>query len=147
VLLPAARVVEIPVCYEKAYAPDMAEICARRGWSAERVIALHTATSYQVYFLGFVPGFAYLGELPEELAEARLATPRRAVPAGSVAIAGRQTAVYPFATPGGWRLIGRTPMRMFRAEDGGSSVLAIGDRVQFRAISAEEFLELEKTCR
>jgi KipI family sensor histidine kinase inhibitor len=145
--LPAARVVEIPACYEKAYAPDMAEICARRGWSAERVIALHTATSYQVYFLGFVPGFAYLGELPEELAEARLATPRRAVPAGSVAIAGRQTAVYPFATPGGWRLIGRTPMRMFRAEDGGSSVLAIGDRVQFRAISAEEFLELEKTCR
>jgi inhibitor of KinA len=145
--LPAERMVEIPVCYEDAYAPDLAEICARRGWSPERVIKLHTAGSYQVYFLGFVPGFGYLGELPEELSEARLATPRRQVPAGSVAIAGRQTAVYPFATPGGWRLIGRTPMRMFRAEDGGGSLLAIGDRVRFRAISVTEFVELEKTCR
>jgi inhibitor of KinA len=93
--------------------------------------------------LGFVPGFAYLGELPAALVTPRLASPRRSVPAGSVGIAGNQTGVYPFATPGGWRLIGRTPMKMFRAEDG-TCALAIGDRARFVAISAERFAELER---
>jgi KipI family sensor histidine kinase inhibitor len=147
VALPERRVVEIPVCYEAAYAPDLAEVCALRGLTAEQAIALHSGGSYSVYFLGFVPGFAYLGELPEELAVPRLATPRRSLPAGSVAIAGRQTGVYPFGTPGGWRLIGRSPVRMFRPEQGGSSLLAIGDRVRFNAISSAEFVEMEKSCR
>src|SRR5260370_33436176 len=110
----------------------------------EQAIELHTSTVYLVYFLGFVPGFAYLGELPEKLATPRLATPRRKVPAGSVAIAGNQTGVYPFETPGGWRLLGRTPVAMFQADRDGLSLLSIGDRVRFMPIDAERFAELEK---
>ena len=109
-------------------------------------IELHSSVTYRVYFLGFVPGFAYLGELPAELVTPRLATPRRSVPPRSVGIAENQTAVYPFATPGGWRLIGRTPMAMFRPEEG-SSVLSIGDRVRFAAISPERFAKLEPAWR
>jgi len=95
-----------------------------------------------VYFLGFVPGFAYLGELPKELVTPRLATPRKKVPAGSVGIAGNQTGVYPFETPGGWRLLGRTPVSMFRTDREGLSFLSIGDRVRFEPISRERFAEL-----
>jgi inhibitor of KinA len=93
--------------------------------------------------LGFAPGFAYLAGLPDALATPRLATPRRRVPAGSVGIAGHQTGVYPFSTPGGWRLIGRTPLRMFRAERPGMCLLAIGDRVRFTSISREQFAAME----
>jgi inhibitor of KinA len=105
---------------------------------------MHASVEYLVYFLGFVPGFAYLGELPGELVTPRLAVPRRKVPAGSVGIAGNQTGVYPFATPGGWRLLGRTPVAMFRAEREELSLLSIGDRVKFVPISAGRFAELEK---
>lgn len=164
----APRLVEVPVCYGGEFGPDLGDVCAARGLTAERAIELHTSVSYLVYFLGFVPGFAYLGrvvedkamsteesksaglkpgrpalqELREELSMPRLATPRRCVPAGSVGIAGSQTGVYPSATPGGWRLIGRTPVKMFRPETA-ESVLAIGDRVRFVAISAERFAETE----
>ena len=116
VKLPEARLVEIPVCYGGEYGPDLAEVCALHGMTAAQVIELHASVEYLVYFLGFVPGFAYLGELPEALVTPRLAAPRRKVPAGSVGIAGNQTGVYPFATPGGWRLLGRTPVAMFRAD-------------------------------
>jgi inhibitor of KinA len=146
VKLPMARLVEIPVCYGGEFGPDLDDVAATQGISAERVIELHESREYVVYFLGFVPGFAYLGELPEELMIGRLATPRRTVPAGSVGIAGRQTGVYPFATPGGWRLLGRTPLKMFRAENHGLSLLAIGDRVKFVGISPERFVELERAC-
>jgi len=105
---------------------------------------LHSSATYIVYFLGFVPGFAYLGELPQALATPRLATPRRRVPAGSVGIAGRQTGVYPIATPGGWRLLGRTPISMFRPDQNGFSLLSIGDRVRFTPISQEQFAALER---
>jgi KipI family sensor histidine kinase inhibitor len=144
VTLAVPRVVEIPVRYGGEYGPDLAEVCALHGLTAAQAIELHGSISYLAYFLGFVPGFAYLGELPGELATPRLATPRRSVPPGSVGIAGNQTGVYPFATPGGWRIIGRTPMVMFRPEDGASSVVSIGDRVRFRAISREEFAQREK---
>jgi inhibitor of KinA len=90
-----------------------------------------------------VPGFAYLGELRRELVTPRLAAPRRKVPAGSVGIAGNQTGVYPFATPGGWRLLGRTPLKMFQKERAGMCLLRLGDRVKFVAVSRERFLELE----
>lgn len=143
----AARLVEIPVCYGGEFGPDLAEACALHGLTEERAIALHSSVSYLVYFLGFVPGFAYLGELPKELETPRLATPRRRVPPGSVGIAGRQTGVYPFATPGGWRLIGRTPMNMFRRGPRPSSALAIGDRVRFAAISPQQFAEMERRPR
>jgi KipI family sensor histidine kinase inhibitor len=144
VILPEPRQVEIPVCYGGEYGPDLAEVCAIHGMTAAQAIELHASAEYLVYFLGFVPGFAYLGELPKELVTPRLALPRRKVPAGSVGIAGNQTGVYPFATPGGWRLLGRTPLAMFRAEREGLSLLSIGDRVRFTPISAERFATLEK---
>ena len=143
VKLPEPRRVEIPVCYGGEFGPDLAEVCARRGITQARAIELHSSVEYVVYFLGFVPGFAYLGELPEELVTPRLAAPRNRVPAGSVGIAGNQTGVYPFATPGGWRLIGRTALKMFRADSDGLSLLSIGDRVRFTPISRERFATLE----
>jgi len=142
--LPEPRLVEIPVCYGEEFGPDLAEVCAIHGLTPAQAIELHASAEYLVYFLGFVPGFAYLGELPEALATPRLAVPRRRVPAGSVGIAGNQTGVYPFSTPGGWRLIGRTPVAMFRDEREGLSLLSIGDRVRFAPISEERFGALEK---
>jgi inhibitor of KinA len=113
------------------------------GMTPAQAIELHASATYLVYFLGFVPGFAYLGEVPEALATPRLATPRRRVPPGSVGIAGSQTGVYPFATPGGWRLLGRTPFSMFRPDRNAMSLLSIGDRVRFMPISRERFAALE----
>jgi inhibitor of KinA len=142
--LPEARLVEIPVCYGGEFGPDLAEVCAMRGLTVAQAVELHASVEYLVYFLGFVPGFAYLGELPEALVTPRMAVPRRRVAAGSVGIAGNQTGVYPFATPGGWRLIGRTPVAMFRADRDGLSFLSIGDRVQFTPVSPEQFAEMER---
>jgi KipI family sensor histidine kinase inhibitor len=144
VRLPEPRHVEIPVCYGGEFGPDLAEVCAMRGMTAGQAIEMHASPEYRVYFLGFVPGFAYLGELPKELVMPRLATPRKRVPAGSVGIAENQTGVYPFATPGGWRLLGRTPIKMFRADSDGLSLLSIGDRVRFVPIDAQRFAELER---
>ena len=143
VKLPAARHVEIPVCYGGEFGPDLAEVCALHGMTETRTIELHASVEYLVYFLGFVPGFAYLGELSQELVTPRLAAPRKRVPTGSVGIAGNQTGVYPFATPGGWRLLGRTPVKMFQAERSGLSLLCIGDRVRFTPISRKQFAALE----
>jgi len=142
--LPEPRQVEIPVCYGGEYGPDLEDVAAMREMTPAQAIELHAATSYLVYFLGFVPGFAYLGELPEALVTPRLARPRRRVPAGSVGIAGSQTGVYPFATPGGWRVLGRTPISMFRTDRDGLSLLSIGDRVRFTPISREQFAALER---
>lgn len=140
--LPEARRVEIPVCYGGDVGPDLDTLAELHAMTAAQVVDLHASAEYVVYFLGFVPGFAYLGGLPEALATPRLATPRRAVPAGSVGIGGNQTGVYPVASPGGWRLIGRTPVVMFSASRAEMSLLAIGDRVRFAPISAQRFEEL-----
>ena len=144
VTLPEPRHVQVPVCYGGELGPDLAEVSALHGLTQTQVIELHSSVEYLVYFLGFVPGFAYLGELPQELVTPRLASPRKSVPAGSVGIAGNQTGVYPFATPGGWRLLGRTPAKMFRAERDGFSLLSIGDRMRFTPISPERFAALER---
>jgi KipI family sensor histidine kinase inhibitor len=141
--LPAPREVEVPVCYGGEFGPDLDEVASLKSLTPGQVIELHASTSYLVYFLGFVPGFAYLGELPEALVTPRLATPRKKVPAGSVGIAGNQTGVYPFETPGGWRLLGRTPVAMFRTDRDGLSLLSIGDRVRFVPIARERFAELQ----
>ena len=146
VKLPEPRRVEIPVCYGGEFGPDLAELCVLRGLTEKQAIELHASVEYLVYFLGFVPGFAYLGELAEELVTPRLAAPRRRVEAGTVGIAGNQTGVYPFATPGGWRLLGRTPLQMFRTDREGLSLLSIGDHVRFTPISRERFTELERAC-
>jgi len=142
--LPEPRQVEIPVCYGGEYGPDLEDVAAMHEMTPAQAIELHAATCYLVYFLGFVPGFAYLGELPEALVTPRLARPRRRVPAGSVGIAGSQTGVYPFATPGGWRVLGRTPISVFRTDRDGLSLLSIGDRVRFIPISREQFAALER---
>ena len=142
VTLTNPRQVEIPVCYGGEHGPDLLDVTAIRGMTPEQVIELHSSVTYVVYFLGFVPGFAYLGELPEALVTPRLATPRRTVPPGSVGIAGNQTGVYPVATPGGWRLLGRTPLSMFRPDRTELSLLSIGDHVRFTPISAEKFAAL-----
>src|ERR1700747_252323 len=137
--LPEPRLVEIPMCYGGEFGPDLEDVAKMHGMTPEQVIGLHSSTTYLVYFLGFVPGFAYLGELPVALVTPRHATPRRKVPAGSVGIAGNQTGVYPCETPGGWQLLGRTPLAMVLPDHGGLSLISMGDRVRFKAISREQF--------
>jgi inhibitor of KinA len=142
--LPETRLVKIPVCYGGDFGPDLKEVADLHGLTPEQVIELHAEATYIVYFLGFAPGFAYLGELPEILVTPRLGTPRKSVPAGSVGIAGSQTGVYPISTPGGWRLLGRTPLAMFRPDRAEMSLLAIGDRVQFVPIPRAKFDALRR---
>lgn len=139
--LPKPQQIEIPVCYGGEFGPDLNDVATMHGISLTQAIELHSSPLYRVYFLGFAPGFAYLGGLPSLLATPRLETPRAKVPQGSVGIGGNQTAVYPFATPGGWRLIGRTPLAMFRRDQARMNLLQIGDRVCFRPISKQEFAE------
>ena len=140
---PKPHTVEIPVCYGEEFGPDLEDVANLHALQPREVVTLHTSRSYHAYFLGFAPGFAYLGQLPKEIAMPRLEIPRKNVPPGSVGIAGRQTAVYPYATPGGWRLIGRTPVSMFRADRQPMAAISIGDKVNFRAISREDFVKLE----
>lgn len=141
---PKTRTIEIPVCYGGEFGPDLDDVARTHGLSTAEIIKLHASRIYHAYFLGFAPGFAYLGDLPEELATPRLETPRKKVAAGSVGVAGRQTAVYPFATPGGWRLIGRTPLDVFRSDRKSMALVSIGDQVRFRPIPREEFQRLER---
>lgn len=140
--LPQVSNVEIPVCYGGDFGPDLEEVARLRGVTPEDVVRLHSGATYRVYMLGFAPGFAYLGGLPEAIATPRRSEPRTTVPAGSVGIGGDQTGVYPLALPGGWQLIGRTPRRMFDARRAPPTLLAAGDVVMFRAISPNEFAEL-----
>jgi inhibitor of KinA len=135
VALAEPRTVEIPVHYGGESGPDLVDLAELHNLSPDRVIELHSSASYNVYFVGFVPGFAYLGGLPEELATPRLESPRKRVPKGSVAIGGSHTGVYPFETPGGWRLIGRTPLDIFDPDSAELSRLRIGDRVRFTPIA------------
>lgn len=132
VTLPEPRIVEIPVRYD---GPDLNGVAAFHKMTPERVIELHSSATYTVYFMGFVPGFAYLGGLPPALATPRLESPRQRVPKGSVAIGGSHTGVYPFETPGGWHLIGNTPLEIFDPASVELSRLTIGDRVKFVPIS------------
>jgi len=137
--LPPPRVVEIPVCYGGALGPDIDDVARQHGIAAREVVDIHVSGDYLVYMVGFMPGFAYLGGLSPRLATPRRQTPRTAVPAGSVGIGGEQTGVYPLVSPGGWNLIGRTPLRIFDIDRDEAALLATGDRVRFRAISIDEF--------
>ena len=132
--LPEPRTVEIPVRYGGEDGPDLNDVAAMHGMTPEFVVEMHASGSYVVYFLGFVPGFAYLGGLAGELATPRLQTPRKRVPHGSVAIGGNHTGIYPFDTPGGWRLIGKTPINIFDPNRPEMSILRMGDLVRFRPI-------------
>lgn len=139
---PVGRSVEIPVCYGGDHGPDLRELAEARGLSLDEVIARHSAPEYLVAFLGFLPGFPYLVGLEPSLASPRRATPRLHVPAGAVAIGGAQTGIYPSDSPGGWWLIGRTPLRLFDARREPPSLLAAGDRVRFVPITAARYDEL-----
>jgi KipI family sensor histidine kinase inhibitor len=131
------RVVEIPVVYAGEFGPDIEFVAELNGLSIEEVISLHSGATYTVYMLGFSPGFAYLGGMPEAIATPRLETPRTLVPAGSVGIAGEQTGIYPIATPGGWRLIGRTPLKLFDPQRDPPTLLKAGDAVRFVPMDGE----------
>lgn len=140
----SSRVVEIPVCYGGEYGPDLAYVAEYHHISEEEVIRRHSSGDYLVYMLGFLPGFAYMGGMDESISCPRLASPRTKIPAGSVGIAGSQTGIYPLASPGGWQLIGRTPVKMFEMMgETAKFTLSAGDRVQFVPISEEEFLAME----
>lgn len=130
---------EIPVLYGGEWGPDLADVAALAGLQPAEAIALHASVPYRVYMLGFSPAFPYLGLVPERLAMPRLSTPRAKVPAGSIGIADRQTGIYPTPTPGGWRLIGRTPLSLYRQTSPNPFLLRAGDLVQFMPIDREEF--------
>lgn len=136
---PAVNLVTVPVCYDAEFGPDLLDLASNAGISAEEVVGLHTSATYLVYFLGFSPGFAYMGGLPEKLHMPRLATPRSHVSGGTVGIAGSQTGVYPVDSAGGWRLIGRTPWRMFDPSADPPTRLQPGDQVRFSAIDRATF--------
>lgn len=137
-----SALIELPVYYSRESGPDLARVAQHAGCDIDEVIARHSGTEYRVYALGFAPGFAYLGQVPGPLATPRLSTPRAAVPRGAVAIADRQTAVYPTASPGGWNLIGLCPTILFDPDRDPPSPWQTGDRVRFRAIDRDEFLDL-----
>lgn len=139
-----ATTIEIPVCYGNACAPDLDEVARFCGLSVEALIARHVAGNYRVAMLGFAPGFAYLIGLNSALQTPRRANPRQRVPRGSVAIGGLQTGIYPDELPGGWQVIGRTPLALFDAARAPVCLLAAGDHVRFRAIDAHEFAVLER---
>lgn len=136
------RTVVLPVYYAPESGEDLEALAESAGLTIEEVIALHSSSEYRVYAIGFAPGFAYLGEVDERIAAPRLATPRQKVPRGAVAIADRQTAVYPATSPGGWNLIGRCPTRMFDPDASPTMPVNVGDRVRFEAISREQYLSL-----
>ena len=133
------RTVEIPVCYGGDYGPDLEFVAQHNSLTEEKVVAIHSAADYLVYMIGFAPGFPYLGGMSEQIAAPRRESPRLQIPAGSVGIAGAQTGVYPIETPGGWQLIGRTPLELFRPTEDPPTRLRAGDIVRFRPITSEEF--------
>ena len=131
--------IDVPVCYGGEFGPDIADVAAFGGCSEEEVIALHVTTPYRVYMVGFVPGFAYMAAVDQRIAAPRRAAPRAAVPCGAVAIAGGQTGIYPAVTPGGWNIIGRTPLKPYDPERRTPFLLQPGDTVKFRSVSRDEY--------
>ena len=133
------RVIEIPLCYDEEFALDLADVAAHANLAPAEVTAVHCSAEYRVVTVGFTPGFPYLSGLPSQLATPRRATPRAAVAAGSVAIGGSHAGIYPLTSPGGWNVIGRTPMKLFDVTNDPPALLRAGDRVRFRRITAAEF--------
>ena len=137
--IPPPRTVEIPVCYGGEFGPDIDTVADTNNLTVAEVIELHCEPEYPIYMVGFTPGFPFLGGLPEKLHTPRLETPRTLVPQGSVGIANNQTGIYPIASPGGWQLIGRTPLKLFAPWRRNPFLYQAGDRLKFKPISAEEY--------
>lgn len=138
----SGKTVELPVCYGGGYGADLLFVAEHAGMSTDEVIALHAGRPYRIYMLGFLPGFPYLGGLDERLFTPRLQNPRTKIPAGSVGIGGEQTGVYPLDSPGGWQLLGRTPMRLFDPQNGGRLLYAAGDSIRFVPINEDEYIRI-----
>ncbi|MGG0462304.1 5-oxoprolinase subunit PxpB [Priestia aryabhattai] len=136
------RTVSIPVCYGGEYGPDLEYVARHHNLTPEEVISIHSEGEYLAYMIGFAPGFPFLGGLSEKIATPRRPSPRTSIPAGSVGIAGMQTGVYPISTPGGWQLIGQTPIKLFLPEQNPPSLLQAGDIVKFEPISKQEYQEI-----
>ena len=136
--------IEVPVCYDEDFAPDLETVAQHCGLEPNEVVARHAAARYGVRCVGFTPGFPFLGGLPAKLATPRRKSPRPAVPAGSVGIGGAQTGIYPLRSPGGWNIIGRTPLRLFDVTREPAALLRAGDRVRFVSIGREDFEAWDK---
>ena len=141
---PEPKLTRIPVLYGESYGPDFDYVAQYHQISPEEVIRLHCSKPYLIYMIGFMPGFPYMGELPQALVTPRLKTPRLSVPAGSVAIAQKQTGIYSMESPGGWQIIGRTPVKLFDPEKEPPALLRMGDLVQFYPITKKEFEDWSK---
>jgi inhibitor of KinA len=141
IFFPDPKFTKIPVLYGETFGPDLEKVAEYVHLTAEEVIRLHCSKPYFIYMIGFMPGFPYMGELPDALITPRLKTPRLSVPAGSVAIAQKQTGIYPVESPGGWQILGRTPVKLFNPEKEPPALLRMGDLVQFYPISEKEFHE------
>lgn len=142
-----SRIVDIPVCYGGKYGEDLAFVARHSGLSEEEVIARHSGRTYRIYMLGFLPGFPYLGGLDEKLFTPRLSDPRTKIPAGSIGIGGEQTGIYPLESPGGWQLIGRTPLTLFDPGKGGDLPYRAGDFIRFVPIAADEYRAIESASK
>jgi KipI family sensor histidine kinase inhibitor len=141
------RLIEVPVCYGGEFGPDLEYVARWNGLTCDDVIGIHSSAEYRVFFLGFSPGFPYLGGMPSAIATPRLDAPRKLVPAGSVAIGGSQTGIYPVASAAGWRVIGRTPLRLFRADQNPPTLLWMGDRLRFVPVTREEYERAQPASR
>lgn len=129
-----AKVIHIPVCYDASFGPDLNFVASKNNLSESEVIKIHSNSYYRIYMLGFTPGFPYLGGMDKKIATPRLAAPRTKIPAGSVGIAGEQTGIYPLESPGGWRLIGRTPVKLYNPDSMSPFLLRAGDYIKFEPI-------------
>jgi inhibitor of KinA len=136
---PKSRIVEIPTVYGDEWGPDLNDVAAYHNLSPEEVVSIHSGSTYLVYFMGFTPGFPFFGGMSEKIATPRLASPRVSIPAGSVGIANNQTGIYPVSSPGGWRLIGRTPLQFYNPEREQPFLLNPGDYVKFKPINRDQF--------
>ncbi|MFP3358456.1 5-oxoprolinase subunit PxpB [Planococcus sp. 11815] len=140
---PTPRQIEIPVCYGGDFGPDLSFVAEHNGLTEEEVIEIHTSGIYSVHMIGFAPGFPFIGGMSEKIAAPRRKSPRLRIPERTVGIAGMQTGVYPIETPGGWQLIGRTPLRLFVPEQDIPSLLRAGDEIRFTQIDEAEYCEQE----
>jgi len=142
---PEEKLVEVPVLYGGNYGKDIQRVVQFSKLSESEIIQRHQTRIYLVYFLGFTPGFPYLGGMDQDLTTPRIQTPRKRVPQGSVAIAGAQTGIYPFPSPGGWNLIGRTPLKIFNISNPQNSLIQMGNKVQFKSIGEDEYERLKES--
>ena len=143
--LPKPKLIEIPTVYGDEYGPDLEFAATHNGLSTSEVVQIHTGTPYLIYMIGFIPGFPYLGGMSPRIATPRLETPRTKIPAGSVGIAGSQTGIYPAESPGGWRLIGRTPLQLFNPKREPPALFQAGDYLNFISVTPEEFTSIKQS--